>query len=452
MKKYFIFTISIIFIISAVSFWSIVSKGYDRQNKIILTIKKIIPPNLAKNIKNTIFYIPNLKEKNKSLNLQLKKYEQGLDGQLFKEEELLTKKGKKYNINEFFLPFPRLDLSLGWAGKENSKRAHYLEIIGDKVIVISGLGQTIYFDKKNITLKKLSQNNIPNNIKYLLKNENYELIGIRDLFYEDNYIYISLLHKEKKGITINVYRAEYNLEKLNFEIFFEINEHWPKYNVFTGGRIETFRDNKILFSVGFSANYYKPQKKNSFLGKIITIDKKTKKSELVSFGHRNPQGLFFSNKNNLIINTEHGPYGGDEINFNFLQNKVIEKNFGWPISSEGKPYPGTKTTIFDENNWLQKTHEENGFIAPIRSYSPAIGISETVYIEENQRKTLYVSSLRAGSIYILDLNDGLKKILSEDRLFFKEQRIRDLEFDKETNSFFALFEFTPSIAIIKKIN
>ncbi|MBT4287444.1 MAG: CoB--CoM heterodisulfide reductase iron-sulfur subunit A family protein, partial [Deltaproteobacteria bacterium] len=44
--------------------------------------------------------------------------------------------------------------------------------------------------------------------------------------------------------------------------------------------------------------------------------------------------------------------------------------------------------------------DENGFIAPIRSYSPAIGISETVYIEENQRKTLYVSSLRAGSIYI----------------------------------------------------
>ena len=53
---------------------------------------------------------------------------------------------------------------------------------------------------------------------------------------------------------------------------------------------------------------------------------------------------------------------------------------------------------------------------------------------------MYVSSLRAGSIYILDLDNNLKKIVDEDRLFFKEQRIRDLEYDPELDVFFILFE------------
>ena len=40
MKKILIYIFLIIFIISAFSFWSIVSKGYDRQNKVILILKK----------------------------------------------------------------------------------------------------------------------------------------------------------------------------------------------------------------------------------------------------------------------------------------------------------------------------------------------------------------------------------------------------------------------------
>jgi len=37
--------------------------------------------------------------------------------------------------------------------------------------------------------------------------------------------------------------------------------------------------------------------------------------------YRNPQGLYFDKKNNIIISTEHGPQGGDEINLNDLENK-----------------------------------------------------------------------------------------------------------------------------------
>ena len=91
MKKFFI----ILFIGSLISFigiWQIVNKGYDRQNKVILAIKKIIPSHLARKVKETIFFIPNLMEKNRDLSLQVKKFEQGLNGELFKEQTLKTDK------------------------------------------------------------------------------------------------------------------------------------------------------------------------------------------------------------------------------------------------------------------------------------------------------------------------------------------------------------------------
>ena len=46
---------------------------------------------------------------------------------------------------------------------------------------------------------------------------------------------------------------------------------------------------------------------------------------MISFGHRNPQGLKFVKGENLIINSEHGPKGGDEINFNYLDKTSEEK-------------------------------------------------------------------------------------------------------------------------------
>ena len=88
------------------------------------------------------------------------------------------------------------------------------------MLLISGLGQTIYFEKDNINTNSLNQIEIPNNLKSFLENNNYTLIGIRDLFVEDDYVYISLQHKDSLGFTINVYRAKLNFEKLNFYSIF----------------------------------------------------------------------------------------------------------------------------------------------------------------------------------------------------------------------------------------
>ena len=159
-------------------------------------------------------------------------------------------------------------------------------------------------------------------------------------------------------------------------------------------------------------------------------------------------GLFYEKTYDLIINSEHGPKGGDEINLNFLDKKGIA-NYGWDVASYGIAYSG--------EDIYKKVHKEHGFIEPFKFYTPSIGISEILNIRKKNMynktpNTIYAASLRAGSIYIIETDKKFTKILNEDRLFFKEQRIRDLEFDEELNVFFVLFEYTPSIAVIKKIN
>jgi len=441
-KKYLVILI-VVFVLIFFGLWNVVREGYDKQDKTILFLKKIIPTKLARKVRDTVFIIPELKEKNKFLNLQVEKYEQGLQGKLFKEEIIESNSKKKFTVKKFFLPFPRLDVRLGWAATENSKRAHYLEVIDDKVLVISGLGQTIFFYKQNINKKKLNQIEIKNNIKNFLKNNDYELIGIRDLFVEDDYVYISIQHKDNKGFTVNVYRARLNFKELQFKPFFITDEYWQEYNVFSGGRIEGFKDNKILFSTGYSHVKLAAQDKDSLLGKIISIDKSTKKHQLISMGHRNPQGLFYVENLNLIINTEHGPKGGDEINLNFIKENEIP-NYGWDISSYGVEYDGTK---------YKDSHSEHGFIEPFKYYTPSIGISELVYLPSKKnldgKNYLFVSSLRAASIYKIEINNEFSQIINEDRIFFKEERIRDIEYDEKLGVLFILFEYTPSIGILK---
>ena len=424
-----------------------VKDGYDRQSKLVLTLKSIISPHYVKKIKENLFIVYNLKSRNEFLEVQLKKYEQGFNGEKFKSE--IVKIGNKdYKLNHFFTPFKRLDLNLGWNAITNSLRAHYLEIFEDKIFVISGEGQSIYFKKKNLANEKLNFKNIPNNINEIISKKNSRLIGIRDLFIQDDEIFISMMTRDEKGITINIYAADINYKKLNFNLFFQTNEYWKDYNVFSGGRIEKFKEGNILFSIGYSGMPNVSQNLDSLLGKIIQINLKTKEHKIISIGHRNPQGLRYLNNHNIIINSEHGPKGGDEINFNNLNNKKNGlKNYGWDIASYGSPYNGIDT--------FKKSHLKYGFIEPAISYTPSIGISEILYFEKNDHcedKCVWTTSLRANSIYTLKVGKNFEKLISSNRLLLKKNRIRDIDYDHEMDTIILLSENIPSILTLKKIS
>ena len=442
MNKFKVFFLVFLFLglISFIFGWSVVYGNYDKQNKIILFVKKFIPSSIARKIRDTVFFIPDVITLNKDLSLQVTKYEQGYEGQLF-EEKNINIFDAKYNFKNFFLPFKRLDVRKGYENKENTYRAHYLEVLEDKVLVLSGLGQTIYFDKKNINKPKLNQIEIKNNLLDLIEKENLEFYGVRDLLVSNNLVYISVIIKDFKGYTFHIYKSELNFKELSFEILFKINDFFD-WSVSSGGRIEEFKDDKILFSLGYSNVIGAAQDPNRMLGKIISIDLKNGDYKIISMGHRNPQGLTYLKEKNLIINSEHGPKGGDEINFNYFdENKT--PNYGWDIVSYGIEYDGTDP--------YKRPHKEYGFIEPFKVFETSIGISEVAYLSKDENilsNTLIASSLRAGSLYFLNVKEDLSKIIKEYRVNFGNQRIRDLKYDEIEKKLYILFELTPSIGIL----
>ena len=91
-QKKLVIVLSIFFVLLFVGGWNVIDGNYDKQNKVILAFKKFIPSKISRKIRDTIFVIPDLQTLNKDLELQVRKFEQGLDGQLFDEKEIKTKK------------------------------------------------------------------------------------------------------------------------------------------------------------------------------------------------------------------------------------------------------------------------------------------------------------------------------------------------------------------------
>ena len=78
----------------------------------------------------------------------------------------------------------------------------------------------------------------------------------------------------------------------------------------------------------------------------------------------------------LIISTEHGQKGGDEVNL-IIDNKDMVSNYGWPIASYSNYY-GYETNKIKKIAPFKKSHKDNGFIEPLIYFTPALGISQVI--------------------------------------------------------------------------
>jgi len=151
-------------------------------------------------------------------------------------------------------------------------------------------------------------------------------------------------------------------------------------------------------------------------------------------GHRNPQGLYYDKKNNFLVETEHGPSGGDEINIIKLSKNLEENNYGWPLASYGNHY--------SEDKPISKSHKSEGFVEPIKYYLPSIGISEIVNIGGNR---YVVGSMRDDkAIRFFEINSD--NIFIEGIRIPLKERVRDIKF--KNNKLFLFLEDTASIGII----
>jgi hypothetical protein len=356
-----------------------------------------------------------------------------------------NKKLKKYNFTSGF-----------YSGINNIfPGSGYIDFYKDDTIVISSSGVLAF--KKNIEDTKENFQQINNNINEFIginqfKKNNW--FSLKDLFIFNNKIFISYTDEIKEDCwNTSVIYGDVNYENINFErLFFSkecvhsTNNIDNEFNAHqSGGKIISFDDNHILLSIGDYRSRNLAQDIKSVNGKIIKVNINNGNFEIISMGNRNPQGLYFDKENNFILETEHGPTGGDEINLIEIEKINNDKiqNYGWAISSAGEHYGGKseKNKTKYEKYPLYKSHIEHGFIEPLKSFVPSIGISEIVKIGQNK---YVVSSMKDKSLYFFELNNQ-KQIINLNKVEVFE-RVRDLRFNN--NQLFLFMEDTASIGVL----
>ena len=173
----------------------------------------------------------------------------------------------------------------------------------------------------------------------------------------------------------------------------------PFGGIQNGGRMALLDDHNLLVTFGdhqFDGYYAEPalpQKMDNSYGKTIKISLDTGSSEIFSWGHRNPEGLFIDS-GGTIWSTEHGPNGGDELNI-----IVANGDYGWPSVTHGRAY--------DRTDWPPSPTpgRHDGYLLPVFSWVPSIGISNLVRSNGPAfglwQDDLLVSSLANNSIWRL---------------------------------------------------
>lgn len=350
---------------------------------------------------------------------------------------------KRYNlINGFYLGMNKVFPGSGFIDFDN-----------ENLIILSSRGVLGYSnDFENQLNFKQIRNNIDKfiNIKQFIKHNSFSL---KDLLIHENKIYVSYSEEIKDDCwNTSIIMADMNYKSIDFNTLFSadecVHQFKNKDRAFhphpAGGRIVGIDSDHVVLTTGPYRSRFLAQDEKSVNGKLIKINVKNSNYEIISMGHRNPQGLYYDKEKNFLIETEHGPQGGDEINLIQINRPDKNKipNYGWAIVSAGEHYGGKipKNKEKYEKYPLYKSHTEYGFIEPLKSFVPSIGISEVSKIDENQ---YVVSSLKDQSLYFFKLNDNKIESLERVKVF---ERVRDLKF--HNNKIYLFLEETPSLGII----
>jgi glucose/arabinose dehydrogenase len=211
-----------------------------------------------------------------------------------------------------------------------------------------------------------------------------------------------------------------------------------------GGAITQDENGLIYLSVGDRGEKHQAQSLENHLGKILVMDRDghpqgLNKGYLYSYGQRNPQGLYYSIRQKMLYEAEHGPRGGDEVN-----HIELGKNYGWPIITYGKNYIGTKVG--------EGITEKQGMEQPLHYYVPSIAVSDVHLYESSLLPRLegkiLVGSLKASIISVLGKKNNHK--WEEERRLFESlgERWRSIERDSKGQVY--LLAQSGSLYVIKK--
>jgi len=196
-----------------------------------------------------------------------------------------------------------------------------------------------------------------------------------------------------------------------------------------GGALAFLPDGTLVMSVGDGERRDQAQAPGSHLGKLVRLDREGRvpddnpyrghtgaAPELFTIGHRNPQGLAFDAAHNVLLLTEHGPRGGDEIN-------LIEagSNYGWPLVNGGIDYSFARVTPFAKLD---------GFAAPLLEWTPSIAPAGLAIYDgalfDGWRGDLLVPALKERGLRRVQREDG--RIVGQQVLLGElGERLRDVK-------------------------
>ncbi|MGL1956695.1 MAG: PQQ-dependent sugar dehydrogenase [Colwellia sp.] len=281
---------------------------------------------------------------------------------------------------------------------------------------------------------------LPESISGLPKVHNNGQGGLLDIalhpsFEKNHWIYFTYAaygdaENKSSGSNTALMRATLNITTLSLSEQKLLYQAQPsaKKGQHYGSRIVFDNQNFIYFSVGDRGQRdVNPQNIHKDGGKIYRLHDDGRipsdnpflnlqghRSAVFSYGHRNPQGLSFDPRTNIIWEHEHGPRGGDEVN-------IITKgmNYGWPVISYGINYNGTELT--------DKT-EMAGMAQPALYWVPSIAPSGLIYISSDKyplfKGKFLLGSLKFGHLVLLTIENN--HVISQEKVFDGIGRARSL--------------------------
>jgi len=160
----------------------------------------------------------------------------------------------------------------------------------------------------------------------------------------------------------------------------------------------------------------KPAPDNPFVGKAGA------RAEIFTLGHRDQLGLTVHAATGSVLDAEHGPNGGDEVNL-----LLPGRNYGWPKFSYGRNYDGPR---------ISPAPLGEGIEQPLILWLPSIAPTGLTFYTGDRfpawKGNLFVGSARVGEIprtgalERVVVNDKLEELRRERLLGDLHQRIRDV--------------------------
>jgi glucose/arabinose dehydrogenase len=215
-------------------------------------------------------------------------------------------------------------------------------------------------------------------------------------------------------------------------IFIANNSSWK--DVHFGCRLAIV-DDHLYVSLGERGDRHAAQNLQSHSGSVVRINldgsiahtipqQSGWRPEILTKGHRNPQGMAVNPRTGEVWVNEHGPKGGDEINI-----LRAGANYGWPLLTFGKEYAGRPVG--------EGKSAAPVYLDSIWHWTPSIAPSGMAFYQGDMfpefSGDLLVSSLKFRSLY--------RKVLEHENLIResiivknKIGRIRDIEIAPDSNT------------------